>query len=797
MTWLRISRECPSRYATGRVLLLGVAAALALLPAFQAGALPGGPPLAVPGDPDYTYAAGAVQVQYGNKTNLADFPDLAELMQVEVSLGRTGDVFISRLDGGTDTVLRIADIGRRDGQQLTGGALFDIAEQLVGELNARGFPDVLVRPNPADIDPQNNRDLRGTGNQTLRLQVWLGVIEEVADVTVPGAPYRVEELILAYAEDYPVETTLDGLLDLEIALVAGPNGLTSPRRSVGDPYKLRLSQIGTPGLPLTEAALREIDRTIASELTKRGLSGVLVSPDARDIDPASKRDLRGDDSRALRMSVLLARVDELRTYAAGERVAKDRAIDNPVHERIKSLSPLQPSRGGGADGDLLSIRSIEEYVAWLNRHPGRRVDVSLVQSKLPGGIGLDFTVTENKPWSTYVMVGDTGTDRTNEYRQRIGFTHTQLTGRDDILQVDFITGGFDELNGLAASYEAPIGTSRKLRWRVFARASEFEAEFDDLGGILPFDISGERLDAGAEVRANVLQLGKTFVDMKLGARYMRAHIDNELPQIDARDSFFLPTLGFAVERRADLSLINAVLDFETNVSSIGGTDVDSRDGRRNFDGAGGFGRTNPDEDWLVARWDMTFSTYIDPWFDPQAFANASRPTRTPAHELSMRLFGQYAFDNRLIPQEQQIAGGLYSVRGYEQSAAAGDSVYVGSLEYRLHLPRVLPLQKTIDVPGYRGFKLTPARPGDRPDWDLIFRMFVDAARVQLHDRNFFEQNQQLLSAGLGLELQVWRNFALRLDVGFPLDSGSRRKGDGKNLADRGNPVYHFGLTSLY
>jgi hemolysin activation/secretion protein len=769
---------------------VGAATALALVPAAWVAAMPGAEVLAAPGDPDYAYASDAVVVEYGNTRNRSTFPAITELGKLEVELGRAGDIFTSRGYGG-DAMLRIAEIGLRPGQRLTGGALFDIADQLVAELNRRGFPDVLVRPNPADIDPANNRDLRGEGNRTLRLQVWLGVIEELADTPLPGAPYRVSDLSVDYAERYPNAPALSGVLDLEVDLVAGPNGLTSPRRSAGDPMKLRLSQIGAPGLPLTESAVRDINATVVDELTKRGLAGVFVQPNTRDIDPSSKRDLRPDEERGLRLAVYLGRVTELRTYAAGERVPQEAAVDNPVHERIKQLSPLQAT-----EGDLLRIDEIEDYVAWLNRHPGRRVDVSLAKSLQAGGVALDFTVTENKPWATYVQIGDTGTDRTSEYRQRVGFSHTQLTGRDDVLQLDYITGGFDQLNGMAGFYEAPVGMSRHLRWRVFARASEFEAEFNDLGGVLPFDITGERYDVGGELRANLLQRGKLFVDMKLGARYMRAHVDNEGGQVDASDNFLLPGIGLLVERRSDLSLIQASLDLEGNVGSLAGTDVDSRDGSNTFDKAGGLGRQDPDEDWLVARWDMTLSTYLDPVFDPAAFADPNRPTRTPAHELSLRVFGQYAFENRLIPQEQLISGGLYTVRGYDQSIAAGDSVYMGSLEYRFHIPRALPIRRTVDLPLLGSFKVTPQQPGGRPDWDLIFRMFVDAARVQLHDRTFFEQNQQLLSAGAGLELQVWRNLAVRLDVGFPLDSGSRRA-NGERLADRRNPIYHFGLTSLY
>ena len=42
-------------------------------------------------------------------------------------------------------------------------------------------------------------------------------------------------------------------------------------------------------------------------------------------------------------------------------------------------------------------------------------------------------------------------------------------------------------------------------------------------------------------------------------------------------------------------------------------------------------------------------------------------------EVALSVRGQYSFDDRLIPQNEDVAGGLYSVRGYEESETAGDT----------------------------------------------------------------------------------------------------------------------------
>ena len=59
---------------------------------------------------------------------------------------------------------------------------------------------------------------------------------------------------------------------------------------------------------------------------------------------------------------------------------------------------------------------------------------------------LDYLVTEQKPYSAYLQVSNTGTESTGDWRERIGFIHYQMTGRDDIFSVDFITAEFDKTN---------------------------------------------------------------------------------------------------------------------------------------------------------------------------------------------------------------------------------------------------------------------------------------------------------------------------------------------------------------
>jgi hemolysin activation/secretion protein len=78
------------------------------------------------------------------------------------------------------------------------------------------------------------------------------------------------------------------------------------------------------------------------------------------------------------------------------------------------------------------------------------------------------------------------------------------------------------------------------------------------------------------------------------------------------------------------------------------------------------------------------------------------------------------------------------------------------------------------------FRARPPHIYGQPDWDLIFRVFVDAAHVMPSSGMDFEQSQTLAGAGGGIELQLLRHLSLRLDAGVALsklDDGSASVGD--------------------
>ena len=66
------------------------------------------------------------------------------------------------------------------------------------------------------------------------------------------------------------------------------------------------------------------------------------------------------------------------------------------------------------------------------------------------------------------------------------------------------------------------------------------------------------------------------------------------------------------------------------------------------------------------------------------------------------------------------------------------------------------------------FRPGPDRNYRMPDWDLVLVAFSDWGQVWNTNAVPGETNDALLGAGLGFEIVVRRNFAVRLDYGWAL-----------------------------
>jgi hemolysin activation/secretion protein/cell division protein FtsL len=601
-----------------------------------------------------------------------------------------------------------------------------------------------------------------------------------------GNQYVVSGIIIEYAQDHPAHIPPEQLMEQKVLLLRTLEGFVAPRD--GD-VNSRINLIDIPLLSENRfygSAIRKVCVALVQYFNSQNLIGVFVSPDPAQIDLRTGQDFRPAGQTTLKIIVRTAIVSQIRTIAHGDRIDPSQRVNNPAHDRIRRNTPLVPATPGDyGSGALLRRDQLEQYIHQLNRHPGRNVDVavSAAEDDTPGGVALDMLVAENKPWYAYFQLSNTGTESTDDLRYRFGFVHNQLTNNDDIFSIDYVTAGFDEVHSVVASYEAPILDSQDWRWRVHGLWSEFTAY--DLG-FSNDNFKGEEFSVGGEVIYNVYQDDALFVDLVGGLTWRNIENNNTLIGESQDTNFLLARIGFEVENRTPTTSTFAAVSLRYNMAAIADTEVEK------IDALGTLGSIFPEDEYFILSWSMTHSMYLEPLFDRAAWEDPTTPaSSTLAHELFLAFRGQYTFEERVVAQEEIVLGGLYSVRGYEESDSAGDSGIVITTEYRYHVPRAFAIQETPGQLFGQPFKWAPQQVYGMPDWDLVLKAFLDVGVTMIpNGKQFaFEDDGALVGIGVGGELALKRNLTARLDWGFPLTDTRR--------TNTGSSRLHFVVTLLY
>jgi len=607
-----------------------------------------------------------------------------------------------------------------------------------------------------------------------------------APASDPEKPsYQVGVVLLEFDRQHPGYPAIDDLLQAEVTLGRTDDGFVAPGPGV---ELVTIPLVDIPLMPAaryTSRALAAITHAVVAEMHAFGIIGVTVGPSEREFappeegDPDWGKDLRRPGQTTLTLIVRTGMVSEVRTLANGERIAYEERINHPAHAGIRANAPVKPySPDDQSRRDLLRKDLLDQYVFRLNRHPGRRVDLAISPGEETGTVALDFLVTENKPWLAYFQLSNTGTESTSEWRERFGYVNNQLTGNDDILSLDYITAGFDSSHALLASYDFPI-VGDWWRLRPFASWSMYEASDVGFAGE---QFEGENYSLGFESTINFYQNAETFVDFFFGARYERVEVKNNAVDIEGSNNFLLPSAGLRLDRNTEVANSRAEVGFEFNLPEVADTDKADLDA---------LGRLDPDDSWFALQWDFSHSFYLEPLLFRDRWENTG-PGGVPtlAHEVALSFRGQYTFEARLIPNYEQVVGGLYTVRGYDESVVAGDTVYVASAEYRFHLPQALAFDPNPGTFWGKPFRYRPQQPYGRADWDLVLKGFIDAGRAQNNNRKSFENDETLIGAGVGIEFLYRRNLTLRVDWGFVLD-------EIENRAEVGDNRVHFVGTILF
>lgn len=584
-----------------------------------------------------------------------------------------------------------------------------------------------------------------------------------------GPVYEISRFEIAYALSHPALPPAEELMRLDVPIATSGGiyvAVDSPGATV---TSLTIGSLPA-GARFSVPAIVAVMEQVVADLNRRDLQMVFVRPDNQQINLGESTDLRAAGDRSLRLVVWVGQVAEVRTIAKGERFHPEESINNPAHARIRAESPIQPAEGSESAG-LFRRKLVDNYVSGLSLHPTRRVEVSLASAGEPGKVVLDYLVNEVRPWQIFAQSSNTGSKATGVWRTRLGLQHTQLTNHDDILNLDVVAAGKWDTKAGLASYSFPLLRPEKLRLRIFGSAGDFK--ISDLG-FAQTRFAGDNWQAGTEATYRFRLRDNYAVAAQSGLTYNHYNVSSSIANTagsGGRSGFLIPFIGARATRQGE----RVGLSFAGRIEhSVSGVPNESR-----TSGIEQLGRSEPAASWTVLKGGVAVTSYLETLFDRRpARGKAASPTNL-AHEMSVSLRGQYVFSrDRLVPQEQELLGGAYSIRGYRESLVSADDSVVASAEYTFHVGRVYSL------PSVAGAGI-----------GLLLRAFTDfghswvtpasGARGNLR---LTEQNRSLWSAGAGTEISIQKQISLRCDVGYVL---REIKDAFNNLAEKGDIRAHF------
>lgn len=576
--------------------------------------------------------------------------------------------------------------------------------------------------------------------------------------------YPVSQIHFQYDQTHPKGISVEKLEEITIPLYRRGDVFYATG-SKQELFPLTIESMNRADKPLQfdQSALEQIVRKIHQYFISRKLNWTVVYIPGNEIGKTGE-DLRSNTDLTIVISTPLIQDATVRFIGSDHPKLSKKILDK--------LPASLPDPSSGYPGDFINSSLLNNYLHSLNRHPERTVDLEIGPTNVPGEVALDFVVTEKRPWHFYANINNNVPKPFARWQESIGFIHTQLTGNDDIFKINASSDSCDKFYSVEASYEAPLGRSLNNRWSIYGNFNRFlSAEF-----ALPQNLFvGTQAIFNAEFISTVAQWGKLFLDVVADLQYRHIHNKGHFFFSSATKNFLLPSIGLkCIQLKRETKLIASV-SAQSTISSL------FWDVRKHLDN---LGRLDLSPNWGIVQAGLYGSFYLESLFQKKS------KVRHLANEIVFVGQFQNAFNQRLIPELEGILGGLYTIRGYPQSTISGDNLYMGSLEYRFHLPAALKINPNACVKIFgKPLRWAPGRPKGETDWDFIVRAFYDVGETTINQRKEFEHNRFIMGAGLGAELVVWSNIFIRGDWGRALRSA--------NGISARNDQFYFSSTLLF
>lgn len=382
-----------------------------------------------------------------------------------------------------------------------------------------------------------------------------------------------------------------------------------------------------------------------------------------------------------------------------------------------------------AEGEVPNFKVVTEQLATVNRSADRRVTPMLRPGKAPGTTEVDLTVEDKFPLHGSLELNNKSSPNTTESRLQASLRYDNLWQLEHSInaQVQVSPEDTKQVKVFSGAYTIP--TDNGLLVLSYTRSNSNTVA--GVGGTTVFgrgSIYGLRsiwLLDGTDTLSHSVTLSAEFKDFR------------ESVSVGANAGF------------------NTPIHYLPLGGSYAATLTDSK----------GYWQTGGGLTFALRGLASRQSQFDDKRFKAQSNftilkLNLARTQNLP-HGLTLfgSIEGQWS-DQALISNEQLVAGGVDSVRGYLESTAVGDKGLRASVELRSG-----PLA------------------AERFSWlgGLQAHAFMDAADLHLNDPLPQQDHRfTLLGVGFGLRAQVRQHVNLSIDVGWPLrDAGQTNRGAAK------------------
>lgn len=391
----------------------------------------------------------------------------------------------------------------------------------------------------------------------------------------------------------------------------------------------------------------------------------------------------------VRLNVTEGKVDHLRVQGS----------------RYYSLGFIKAQAASLAEGEVPYFPQVQKDIASLNRTADRRVTPVMKAGKKFGTVDVDIKVEDTLPLHASLEMNDQYSKGTERWRLTGMMRYDNLWQRDHSLTLQFQTApqNTDQVKVLSASYLGRFDDSDRM---LAVYGVKSKSDVATVGGI---SVLGNGNILGARLILPLPALKDYYHSLSVGADY-KSFEENILFGADTSKTP-ISYLPFAVQYSATAQDAQGVTQYGLGM---------------NF---GLRGMVGTDDEFAVKRLGAKSNFFV---LKPEVQRTQTLPRD---FQLWGKLDGQFA-GGPLISNEQYVAGGANSVRGYMEAEAAGDHALHATLELR--------------SPALR-----------RGEWlqELRVTGFYDIATLHVVDATASEREQHTIAgAGLGLRLKARQNW---------------------------------------